>query len=223
MINFQTGFISRFISLQETRENFLALFGSGDVMEKILRLQPSKRAEASLNKYCTRLKQAGDFQFVTPAIILRPESNRTHFHLIYATKHPKGVEVFKDAERKSVPLMHKVRADAQSRRRVQRKGQLELLPSQDMYNFSYYDSLRNRYCGPAKERIKTILQQRHSDLLFLKMADEQNRPPFNKASAVPAGYDWPSLLARDGDELEIHYRHLLETLGKQKGMLGVIF
>ena len=60
-------------------------------------------------------------------------------------------------------------------------------------------------------------------LLFLKMADEQSRPPFNKASAVPAGYDWPSLLARDGDELEIHYRHLLETLGKQKGMLGVIF
>ena len=27
----------------------------------------------------------------------------------------------------------------------------------------------------------------------------------------------------DGDELEIHYRHLLETLGKEKGMLGVIF
>lgn len=60
-------------------------------------------------------------------------------------------------------------------------------------------------------------------LLFLKMADEQSRPPFNKASAVPAEYAWPSLLARDGDELETHYRHVLESLGKQKGMLGVIF
>ena len=60
-------------------------------------------------------------------------------------------------------------------------------------------------------------------LLFLKMADEQSRPPFSKESAVPAGYDWPSLLARDGDELETHYRHVLETLGKQQGMLGVIF
>lgn len=60
-------------------------------------------------------------------------------------------------------------------------------------------------------------------LLFLKMADEQSRPPFSKTSAVPAGYDWPSLLARDGDELETHYRHVLETLGKQPGMLGVIF
>jgi type I restriction enzyme M protein len=60
-------------------------------------------------------------------------------------------------------------------------------------------------------------------LLFLKMADEQSRPPFKKPSAVPAGYDWPSLLAKDGDELETHYRHVLETLGKRTGMLGVIF
>ena len=60
-------------------------------------------------------------------------------------------------------------------------------------------------------------------LLFLKMADEQSRPPFKKASAVPAGYDWPSLLATDGDELETHYRHILETLGKRTGMLGIIF
>jgi len=37
------------------------------------------------------------------------------------------------------------------------------------------------------------------------------------------GLDWPSLVGREGDELETHYRHLLETLGKQKGLLGVIF
>ncbi|MBA7478965.1 putative type I restriction enzymeP M protein [subsurface metagenome] len=60
-------------------------------------------------------------------------------------------------------------------------------------------------------------------LLFLKMADEQTRPPFNKPSSIPAGYDWPTLLRKDGDELEVQYRHILETLGKEKGMLGVIF
>ncbi len=60
-------------------------------------------------------------------------------------------------------------------------------------------------------------------LLFLKMADEQSRPPWSKPSPLPNGSDWPSLLARDGDELEIHYRRVLETLGKQGGMLGVVF
>ena len=60
-------------------------------------------------------------------------------------------------------------------------------------------------------------------LLFLKMADEQTKPPFSRPAIVPEGLDWPSLLARDGDELEVHYRHVLTELGRRPGMLGVIF
>src|SRR5579871_3577568 len=60
-------------------------------------------------------------------------------------------------------------------------------------------------------------------LLFLKMAYERTQPPYSHPSRIPAGYDWPSLLVRDGDDLETHYRHLLEELGKQPGMLGLIF
>ena len=60
-------------------------------------------------------------------------------------------------------------------------------------------------------------------LLFLKMADEQSKPPFNKPSPIPKGFSWPALLKLDGDDLEIHYRHTLEELGKRSGMLGVIF
>jgi type I restriction enzyme M protein len=60
-------------------------------------------------------------------------------------------------------------------------------------------------------------------LLFLKMADEQTKPPFNKSSTIPQGLDWQSLLEKDGAALETHYRYTLDTLGKEKGMLGVIF
>ena len=60
-------------------------------------------------------------------------------------------------------------------------------------------------------------------LLFLKMADEQTKPPFNKPSTLPEGLDWQSLLSKEGDALEVHYRHILESLGKEKGMLGIIF
>lgn len=60
-------------------------------------------------------------------------------------------------------------------------------------------------------------------LLFLKMADEETRPPFDRASIIPKPWDWGSLCTKDGDELEVHYRHTLEELGKKKGMLGVIF
>lgn len=60
-------------------------------------------------------------------------------------------------------------------------------------------------------------------LLFLKMAHEQTQAPWNRESIVPEGLDWPSLLERDGGELETHYRHILNELSKAHGMLGEIF
>jgi type I restriction enzyme M protein len=60
-------------------------------------------------------------------------------------------------------------------------------------------------------------------LLFLKMADQRSRPPYTKESLVPAEYAWPTLLAKSGDDLFDHDRHVLDALGKQKGTLGLIF
>ncbi|MBK7000805.1 MAG: type I restriction-modification system subunit M N-terminal domain-containing protein [Rhodoferax sp.] len=62
-------------------------------------------------------------------------------------------------------------------------------------------------------------------LLFLKMADERSQPPWSQPSPIPLpkGFDWPSLLAKDGDALFEHYRHTLEKLGAEKGMIGLIF
>src|SRR4051812_32356828 len=60
-------------------------------------------------------------------------------------------------------------------------------------------------------------------LLFLKMAHERTQAPFNEESRIPAGYDWPSLKEKDGPELEAHYTVLLNELGKEHGLLGLIF
>ena len=60
-------------------------------------------------------------------------------------------------------------------------------------------------------------------LLFLKMADERTKAPYNQPSPVPDKYSWQSLLKKDGDELFDHYRHSLEKLGNEKGLLGLIF
>jgi hypothetical protein len=40
-------------------------------------------------------------------------------------------------------------------------------------------------------------------ILFLKMADEQSRPPFNKPSPIPKGKDWPALLVKDADRVKV--------------------
>ena len=60
-------------------------------------------------------------------------------------------------------------------------------------------------------------------LIFLKMADEYSQPPYNRTVGIPAEYNWPSLKAKRGAELEVHYVTMLRELANKTGMLGQIF
>ena len=60
-------------------------------------------------------------------------------------------------------------------------------------------------------------------LIFLKMADEYSQSPHNRNVGIPSEYNWQSLKAKRGAELEVHYVKLLLELGKRQGMLGTIF
>jgi len=63
-------------------------------------------------------------------------------------------------------------------------------------------------------------------LIFLKMDDENTH--LGKPSTIPDDLRWQTLLKKDGvildgEALEAHYIHILATLGKQPGLIGVIF
>lgn len=73
-------------------------------------------------------------------------------------------------------------------------------------------------------------------LLFLKMADELNKPPYNKDLHFPRLKDvenkeikdgeycnWETLVSKRGAELEAFYVQMLRSLSTEKGMLGQIF
>ncbi len=73
-------------------------------------------------------------------------------------------------------------------------------------------------------------------LLFLKMADELNKPPYNKGLKFPKlknaegeeiadaeTCDWQTLVQKKGLELETFYGQALRSLGSEKGILGQIF
>ncbi len=60
-------------------------------------------------------------------------------------------------------------------------------------------------------------------LLFLKMAHERATRPVNPERIVPNDCSWQRLLDTDAGELEVTYRHILETLAREPGTLGVIF
>lgn len=83
--------------------------------------------------------------------------------------------------------------------------------------WSFYNTLRDDGVGYGD-----YLEQL-TFLLFLKMADEFCKPPYNRQLPIPKEYDWGSLTEKRGAELEIHYTTLLRELSQSKGMLGQIF
>lgn len=60
-------------------------------------------------------------------------------------------------------------------------------------------------------------------LLFLKMADEYSKPPYNRTMPIPPQYGWETLTNKNGSVLETHYNTMLRELAKEKGILGQIF
>lgn len=59
-------------------------------------------------------------------------------------------------------------------------------------------------------------------LLFLKM-DQERVDLLGETSEIASEWRWSALAGKDGDALELHYRHTLEELAKADGLIGTIF
>lgn len=80
-------------------------------------------------------------------------------------------------------------------------------------------------CGPLRDdgvSYGDYLEQL-TYLIFLKMSDEYAKPPYNRETGIPAGYNWTDMNTLTGAELENKYKDILEKLGEQGGILGQIF
>ena len=163
LINFMTGHIRRFLESpqEETQDSFKRLFGSGNFWGKIEGMAHQDREDAAVQEYMRNAKKVGGFTFGCSAIVLNPEKDRTHFNLIYLTRRPEGVEVFKETEKKAMEVQETARADADKRKREARTGQLDLLGSKELHDSSHYESLRERYLAKARGLVLQALESKH--------------------------------------------------------------
>lgn len=85
------------------------------------------------------------------------------------------------------------------------------------------------YCNVLRDNGMSTIEyvEQLSYLLFLKMVDEIENDPWDgqdMSAIVPAEYNWKSLVAKRGPELEKHYRAVLEHLGSRPDTtIGTIF
>jgi three-Cys-motif partner protein len=125
VINFMYDFINRFLNSQDPAiEASLDRFFGTNAWRN-LRNRPDREA-AIINFYAERVRTTGNFTYVASTKILKPLQQRAYFHLIYATRSPKGIEKFREVEKRLVTEQEQVRETAQREHREQRTGQEEL-------------------------------------------------------------------------------------------------
>ncbi|MBW3541133.1 MAG: hypothetical protein KY476_12765, partial [Planctomycetes bacterium] len=102
-------------------------------------------------EYTEQVRKAGNFSLPRTAVVLHPEMAATHFHLIYLTRDPKGIEVFMAAERTAMQQMEATRARAQQKRRVEKSRQPEFFADEEGEPSAHYVKLRERCLAAARD------------------------------------------------------------------------
>lgn len=162
LINFMTEHIRRFIDWpdESNQQGFVRLYGDDSFRRVLGGLSGIDRDDAAVMKYMEVVQQAGKFEFASCAVVLKSDTDRSHFHLVYLTRDAKGIEVFKEAERKSMAEMEAARAAAQQKGRVSKTGQRELFSAEETHSPAYFDSLRDRYRAKARTEIEMVLRDK---------------------------------------------------------------
>lgn len=127
LINFMYDFLSRTVPQPEFQADMESIFG---VMPNTNGMSPEERETYLVSLYRNNIKKVipgGKEQPRTACVkVLKPTHDRTLYHLVYLTRHPKGIVEFMEASEKLDLVQKKVRALAKQDERIAKKKQMEL-------------------------------------------------------------------------------------------------
>jgi three-Cys-motif partner protein len=132
LFNFMFDFINRAASMSDeaTVDGLNALIRIGGWRERLLSAKDQSsrrladvRKEILIDAFSQTLANIGGYRFVAETPIFRPLADRTLYSLIYATRRPPGIEVFRKAQIKTLREQETVRGSA--RQTKSSGGQME--------------------------------------------------------------------------------------------------
>ena len=158
LINLMTRHIIRFLDEPDRAHSYLNLFARKEAVDslrdsRLNKEDPHSRAERAVREYGRSLRLLCGFRYVSAAVILEPEEEAIRYFLVYATNHPRGVEVFKSAETKAARIQDQVRNDTLVRKTHQPSFAFDDVPPSSRIS----SKLRQFYSEKAQRRVVEIL------------------------------------------------------------------
>ena len=167
IINFMFDHVNRFVDDPTPRNaaTFDTLFGGPawhlDVEHHVQ--AGHSREDAILHVYRERFRKFGRFPHVTSTRILKPLADRSYFHLVYGTRHWKGLVEYRTVEQKVIDEQEHVRGVAKITHQVERTSQTELFGIGDQkLGPGSSDEERNKELSAAHAKFQEFLSTRGS-------------------------------------------------------------
>ncbi len=137
VFNFMFDFINRAASIKDA--NIVAgldeLIPFGDWRAKLEKAEESGSFTSAVRKailadaFGQSLRKLGSYEYVGETTVLRPLKDRPLYCLFYATRHPKGMEVFRDCQIRAMREESRTRAATKLRHTTATTGQSEIFES----------------------------------------------------------------------------------------------
>jgi len=136
----------------------------------------TKRSSIIVEAFGESLARVGSYNYVAETTVLKPLSDRALYCLCYATRHPKGIEVFRDCQLMALREQAKTRAVTKVKHAEALTGQHEI-----------FDSLHEM----APNELETLLAS-------AKEAAEKTLLELTPAAPEATRYEniWPRVLAK---------------------------
>ena len=187
LINLMTSFIARFISNEATKLEEVLGPGYRDIRT----LSHEEKEDEAVRRYCDLIKRQGRFPYVCALPVMKHDQDAIHFYLIFATRNLKGVEVFKEVEKRTERETEVVQANKQQRAR----------PNLDLFTPDVLFKRQERY-QRLSERSK-VNARRALDALLDNKAIIDYEECWAEAMQFPAVYeqdlgDWLGAYERSG-------------------------
>lgn len=139
IFNFMFDFINRAVNIGDVNivTGLNELIPHGDWRNKITEaektgkgnLAPEARKAVLVGAFTESLRKVGNYRFVAETTILRPLKDRPLYCLCYATRHPSGIEVFRDCQIRALQEQSVTRASVKLRNAAKTSGQAEMFES----------------------------------------------------------------------------------------------
>lgn len=157
IFNFMFDFINRAVNIKDPHMEAMldALIPHGDWRQKLSTAEPGNARKAIIvDAFAQSLQTIGGYTYVAETTVLRPEKDRPLYCLFYATRHGKGIEVFRDSQVEALKKESQTRASVKLTHVANKTGQGEIFESlHDMAP----DKLEDYFENERRAALETLL------------------------------------------------------------------